>query len=58
MWRTAPAVAVVSVAGAGLTRLWLGVHWSADVLAGWLLGGCLVAFSIASYGRLALSREP
>ncbi|MFE4173536.1 phosphatase PAP2 family protein [Streptomyces sp. NPDC056909] len=58
VWRTALAVAVVSVAGAGLTRLWLGVHWSADVLAGWLLGGCLVAFSIASYGRLALSREP
>ncbi|MFF3751816.1 phosphatase PAP2 family protein [Streptomyces sp. NPDC002018] len=56
-WRTALAVAVVSVAGAGLTRLWLGVHWSADVLAGWLLGGCLVAFSIASYTRLDSPRE-
>ncbi|MFB7269337.1 phosphatase PAP2 family protein [Streptomyces sp. NPDC056244] len=57
VWRTALVLAAVSVAGAGLTRLWLGVHWSADVLGGWLLGGSMVAFAIASYGRLALSRE-
>ncbi|MFD5035503.1 phosphatase PAP2 family protein [Streptomyces sp. NPDC058405] len=57
VWRTALAVAVLSVAGVGLTRLWLGVHWGTDVLGGWLLGGCLVALSIATYGRLALSRE-
>ncbi|MFE2636260.1 phosphatase PAP2 family protein [Streptomyces scopuliridis] len=58
LWRTAVVVAAVSVAGAGLTRLWLGVHWSADVLGGWLFGGCLVAFSVAVYGRVTLSREP
>lgn len=55
VWRTAVAVAVVSVVGVGLTRLWLGVHWPSDVLGGWLLGGCLVALFIATYGRTALS---
>ncbi|MFE4367858.1 phosphatase PAP2 family protein [Streptomyces sp. NPDC056835] len=56
-WRTAVVVAAVSVAGAGLTRLWLGVHWSADVIGGWLFGGCLVAFSVSVYGRVTLSRK-
>lgn len=57
VWRTAVAAAAVSVAGVGFTRLWLGVHWSSDVLSGWLFGGCLVAFSVAAYGRVTLSRE-
>ncbi|MFE3598355.1 phosphatase PAP2 family protein [Streptomyces sp. NPDC059142] len=56
--RAAVAVAVVSVAGVGITRLWLGVHWSSDVLGGWLLGGALVAFSIALFRRVTLSRKP
>ncbi|MCF3963576.1 phosphatase PAP2 family protein [Streptomyces fuscigenes] len=56
-WGAALAVAAVSVAGVGFTRLWLGVHWLSDVVAGWLLGGCLVALSVACYGRLALSRS-
>lgn len=55
VWRAALAVGAVSVVGVGLTRLWLGVHWSSDVLAGWLLGGCLVAVAITTYGRPALS---
>ncbi|MFF5565347.1 phosphatase PAP2 family protein [Streptomyces sp. NPDC012623] len=55
--RTAVVVAVVSVAGVGFTRLWLGVHWVSDVVGGWLLGGALVWLSVATYGRLAVSRR-
>ncbi|MEH0581232.1 MULTISPECIES: phosphatase PAP2 family protein [Streptomyces] len=51
VWRTALAVAVVSVVGVGLTRIWLGVHWPSDVLGGWLLGALLVALAIAAQQR-------
>ncbi|MCQ9131309.1 phosphatase PAP2 family protein [Streptomyces hilarionis] len=51
LWRTALTVAVISVAGVGLTRIWLGVHWPSDVLAGWLLGAALVAPAIAVHLR-------
>ncbi|MEV7867301.1 phosphatase PAP2 family protein [Streptomyces sp. NPDC088124] len=58
LWCTAVTLATVSVVGVGITRLWLGVHWSSDVLGGWLLGGALVSFSIALFRRVTLSREP
>ncbi|MGW2344292.1 phosphatase PAP2 family protein [Streptomyces sp. NPDC001661] len=51
LWRTALALAVVSVLGVGLTRLWLGVHWPTDVLAGWLLGALTVVLSTAAYEK-------
>ncbi|WP_329406996.1 phosphatase PAP2 family protein [Streptomyces sp. NBC_00704] len=51
LWRTAVTAAVISVAGVGLTRIWLGVHWPSDVLAGWLLGAALVALAIAAHLR-------
>lgn len=51
VWRTAVTVAVVSVAGAGLTRIWLGVHWPSDVLGGWLLGALVVTVAVVSYER-------
>ncbi|MEU5184814.1 phosphatase PAP2 family protein [Streptomyces longwoodensis] len=51
LWRTAVALAVVSVAGVGLTRVWLGVHWPSDVLGGWLLGAALVAAAIIAHRR-------
>ncbi|MFS8199796.1 phosphatase PAP2 family protein [Streptomyces sp. CWNU-52B] len=51
LWRTALAVAVVSVAGVGFTRIWLGVHWPSDVLGGWLLGALTVALAVLSYDR-------
>ncbi|MFE9673995.1 phosphatase PAP2 family protein [Streptomyces sp. NPDC006259] len=50
-WRTAVAVVVVSVAGVGLTRVWLGVHWPTDVLGGWLMGAMLVSLAIAAHVR-------
>ncbi|MEW2292302.1 phosphatase PAP2 family protein [Streptomyces sp. NPDC006743] len=45
--RAALGVAGISVAGAGLTRVWLGVHWPSDVLGGWLLGAAVVAVASA-----------
>ncbi|MER6027205.1 phosphatase PAP2 family protein [Streptomyces sp. NPDC001851] len=45
-WRTAVAAAVVSVAGVGVTRVWLGVHWPSDVLGGWLFGALLVTLAV------------
>ncbi|MEU6660293.1 phosphatase PAP2 family protein [Streptomyces sp. NPDC046821] len=52
VWRTACAIAAVSVIGVGLTRLWLGVHWPSDVLGGWLLGALTVTVAVTAYDRL------
>ncbi|MFF0451596.1 phosphatase PAP2 family protein [Streptomyces sp. NPDC004609] len=49
VWGWSVAVAAVSVAGVGYTRLYLGVHWPTDVLGGWLFGACWVALSLALY---------
>jgi undecaprenyl-diphosphatase len=51
LFRTVLAVAVVSVVGVGLTRVWLGVHWVTDVLGGWLMGATLVAVAVAAHQR-------
>ncbi|GAA2250778.1 phosphatase PAP2 family protein [Streptomyces ruber] len=57
LWLASLAVAVVSVAGVGLTRVWLGVHWPTDVLGGWLLGALTVALAVASYERWGGARR-
>ncbi|MFF5899653.1 phosphatase PAP2 family protein [Streptomyces argenteolus] len=49
VWWASLALAVVSVAGVSLTRLYLGVHWLTDVVGGVLLGGAVVALSVAGY---------
>ncbi|MGW0613749.1 phosphatase PAP2 family protein [Streptomyces sp. NPDC002788] len=51
LWRAALAVAVVSVVGVGLTRVWLGVHWPSDVVGGWLLGATVVAAAVWAHRR-------
>ncbi|MGW1883963.1 phosphatase PAP2 family protein [Streptomyces sp. NPDC001970] len=57
LWWAAVLVCAVSVLGVGFTRIYLGVHWLTDVVAGWLLGACLVALAAASYERFTF-RSP
>ena len=51
LWRTAVAVVAVTVAGVGLTRVWLGVHWATDVIGGWLLGALIVVLAVRVHTR-------
>ncbi|WP_329123628.1 phosphatase PAP2 family protein [Streptomyces sp. NBC_01353] len=50
-WSVIAVAALVSVLGVGWTRVYLGVHWPSDVVAGWLLGFCLVVVSIITFRR-------
>ena len=44
LWRAGLwTLAVVSVAGAGVTRVVVGVHWPSDVLGGWLFDTAVLA---------------
>ena len=52
-WSVLAVAAVVSVLGVGWTRVYLGVHWPSDVVAGWLLGWMCVAVAILTYRRAA-----
>ncbi|MBT2442026.1 phosphatase PAP2 family protein [Streptomyces sp. ISL-36] len=59
-WSVLAVAAVVSVLGVGWTRVYLGVHWPSDVVAGWLLGWCGAAVAIITYrtyGRGADRRD-
>ncbi|WP_280401648.1 phosphatase PAP2 family protein [Nocardia carnea] len=56
-WTTV-VLAAVFVALVGLTRVYLGVHWPTDVLAGWSLGGLLVVLGVLVHRRMGRAAPP
>jgi undecaprenyl-diphosphatase len=50
------ALAVAAGVGVGWSRVYLGVHWSTDVIAGWLIGGAWVSALLWLWRRA--SRAP
>jgi membrane-associated phospholipid phosphatase len=55
--RVAKALALALAAGIGWSRVYLGVHWTTDVFAGWLMGAAWIAIVLWAT-RIARLIEP
>ena len=50
-WSVAVPLAILCPALIGLSRIYLDVHWTTDVLGGWCAGAAVAALSIGLYER-------